>query len=1463
MSFLAYIAGTLIAPNIADYFLSRGLTNKEEKKLIKEIEDKVSEFNRKFDDTEVDSKHFVDFLEQDHISNKIIQRIFNAYNNSRENYKEMSKELGIEAVEFVNFKKDKYKQAHIKKTDNFEEYFSELFDVLVDFRESLLSIKDKAVLSIVDESISKLEDNFVKSIEEKFSPEPLLGSFKNLEVDERIKLRLMELNQEYKAAFVPLKSGLINRNEFSMCRETIDSGNSLIIHGKAGRGKSGCTLDIINFCEEKALPYLAIKLDKRIPSMTAEKWGKHLGLPASVTYSIHSISKSERAVIILDQLDALRWTMAHSRDALLVCAEIINQVKKLNIERENKISIVFVCRTHDLENDNNIKSLFKKGDSDEDVIQWSTIQVNELDEDLVKSTVGKRYEQLTSKLKNMLKVPSNLYIWQQLDSTKVYEECSTASHLVSEWWKQLSYKCFEYGLEEKNLIQIKDKMVTFLERTNRIFIPLTILNENKSSLEFLSSNAFLIIQDNKVSFAHQSILDCFLAEKMLQRYYDGEDVIDIIGSKEKQTPGKRYQVQMFMQNLYEFESQDFISVGQRIFEAEQVRYFVKFVFLEILSQIENPDENIQYFILKSCENEIYNSPLINNVLYSRPKYIQLLRENGILEKWLNDPSKKELVIKLLVSMSPNYETDDINFIEKYLFNSREDDNKLLKFFMYDINQDTDELFELRMKFYNQFPEMADTYLDLKSMLKKCEIRSIRLLAFLLENKIKSKGRIIYKYEEEFLYEDSEIFIKNGEEVLNLLMPYIPTENEGSLLYSDWSERTYRKGSLERACIQIIKKANAAIIGQEPEKFLESYEEFLGKGNYLFNEIILDGLYRLPERYSDFVITYLYSDLDSNIFDKTSGNGNELFIAKQILKKHSKYCSENNFKELEEKIVRYISPKAKDNYMNRINYNRERNGYTVYWSFWGDFQKELLEVLPNERVSNQTKDMIRTLNRKFSNGTTLYKNPIGYGGGGVSSPVAGKKLSNKNWIKIVTNSKINYKNSSRWKKVSGGIVDNSIEGFARSFGDAASEEPERMINIALLNKDKIIDVYIDFLFNGVAYSKDLNNVPEKLLEKMMMTFSYDYTSFRANYICSIIQNKKHVKWSQVILDILKDIAVNHKNPEIIKPNVTSSDDKEMNSFDMLQSNAINCVRGNAAQAIEQLLWNESTLFKQFKGTIEKLTVDENPAVKLASIFALWPSYNIEKDWTSEKILNLYEQDHRLAGFYDTKNMLFRLYPKYRERVLNVIKVCYESEDEKIIEMGSYCLSEMFILKNEFVEVINDVDRMSENQARGILQMTTNYFNSDEFNSLAKEIICKFKSSTLDLEMPISRLFYNNLIDLKRDKDFIIEIMNSRLSRRTLYAFVHYLEENSKSLVDYKDIIISMSYHLMKNTDSMVEGMWGIEDEISKLIIGLYDETSDSQIPDIKDIAEECLGIWDLMFEKQIGPIRTLSQKLMDR
>ncbi len=1284
---------------------------------------------------------------------------------------------------------------------------------------------------------------------------------KNLALDNKIFPRIIDLNREYKMLFQPLNYGMIIREEFEECREAIKMGKSLIIHGKAGRGKSGCTENIISYCEEEGVRYLAIKLDKRIPSGTAEKWGMDLGLPASIVHCIHSIAKDEMAVVILDQLDALRWTQAHSRDALLVCAQIIEQVKILNLERKHNISVVFVSRTYDLENDNNIKGIFKFNNNEQNELEWQKVYIGELDDERVKDVIGEKYLGLTDKLRELLKSPSNLYIWQHLDQKNEYNECSTTNHLVHKWWKQLSKDYFNLGYSESSLTNTKENLVDQFDKLGRICIPLNIVSSNISDLEYLSSNGFLIIQDNKISFTHQSVLDCLLADKMLLQYYSGQSIVDIIGSREKQTPGKRYQLQMFMQTLSEYESQDFLNAGLLLLESKTIRFSNKFVFFEVLNQIELIDSNIYSFIIENCENRIWSSHLLNNVIYSRVVFYRVLRDAGVLGRWFNDAEKKDIVLNLLTSVRPNYDSKDVEFIKKYAFNNEEDANRFAQCFYRDVNEDSDEMFELRMQFYHKYPKYADNYIDFKSMLKNCELRTIRYFAFLLENKIKNREKMIHRYENEFLHDDTEFLIQNGEQVLKLLLSYLPVTSEEVHSFSDWSGRYY-KNSIERVCINIIKKANAAVISSNPELIWDLFRSLEGNNNDLLNEILLDAFVKLPTSYSDHIISFISDDFNKIIFDKTSGNGDELNLVKQVISKHGDFCTNESFLKLESLIIHYVSPRAKDIYKRRIEYNKQNNKYTAYWSFWGDLQYELFKVLPIDRLSNQAKQLLQVLERKFTNGSRMYQYSSG-GGGWVSSPVSGKKLSDNNWKGILLSKRLKNKNESSWKDVPGGIIESSREEFSRSFNSAVTENPENMLKLVLSMEKSIDDIFIDALFSGIAHSNSLMNVDQVLIEKAILRYRCSNDSYRAGSICTIVEKKRHTFWSQEIIDLLLDIAVNHQNPEVGSPNVTNTNDKEMKSFNMLFSNAINCVRGQAAEAIGALLWENSSCFHQFKGTIEHIINDDNPAVRLSSMFILWPVYNIERDWAADKILKLIEDDYRFAGFHGMKNMFFLLYSKYRDRIIRVIEKCYKSDDEDLVKMGAHCLAEMYILKSEFVAEMTDVDTMSMMQAEEILMMVMLYFNKDEYNELAKNIICRFRNSELDLEMPISRLFYDDLINLERDEEFLLQVMNSKLSRRTVHAFIHYLEEESRSLIAFKNIIFAMSQSLITGNISSEERSWGIDDSVSKLIIGLYDEVSSSQQYEHKEISAKCLDVWDLMFEHQIGSARTLSQEMMQR
>ena len=502
-----------------------------------------------------------------------------------------------------------------------------------------------------------------------------------------------------------------------------------------------------------------------MPHRNCESWGHDLGFPSSIAHSIHWVSRNKNAVIILDQLDALRWTQANSSEALTVCMELIRQVEYLNHERNKKIITVFVCRTYDLENDNNINSLFKKQDALKN--NWEIIKVNVFEDKEVKEIIGENYESFLPKLKNLLRIPSNLYILQHLDEEEVYEECLTTYHLIDKWFKQICRKSTTAGLQERAINEVIKRIVDFLDKTGRLYIPKQNLNIEEAELDYLISSEIIILQNNKVSFVHQSILDYFISQSMFEKYFNdsNQPIENIIGEKSKQNPSRRYQVQMFLQNILELDSSDFLLIGEKMLTSNNIRYYVKHIFYEILRQIEEPDENITQFILTNYENNIFGNYLMKNTILGKKQYISILMAHGILEQWYLKTEKKDIVFNLLQSITPNFDDEIISFIKKYAFKNMNDDKQFMRCFIHDTTEENEEMFELRMMFYEKYPEyIKEMFIDLKKIMEHFGKRLIQLIAFCLKNKIENYNIYLSSYEE--LDSNNIFFIENTEYILN-------------------------------------------------------------------------------------------------------------------------------------------------------------------------------------------------------------------------------------------------------------------------------------------------------------------------------------------------------------------------------------------------------------------------------------------------------------------------------------------------------------------------------------------------------------------------------------------------------------------------------------------------------------------------------------------------------------------------
>ena len=102
--------------------------------------------------------------------------------------------------------------------------------------------------------------------------------------------------------------------------------------------------------------------------------------------------------------------------------------------------------------------------------------------------------------------------------------------------------------------------------TNQVFsVPCIVLEDYSTILNQLESEGLIINDRYSYSYIHQSVFDYFIAKDMLKQLLMGNSLEEIIGSKFEQTPWRRYQVQMMLDQLYNSqEAIKFLEVGETL-----------------------------------------------------------------------------------------------------------------------------------------------------------------------------------------------------------------------------------------------------------------------------------------------------------------------------------------------------------------------------------------------------------------------------------------------------------------------------------------------------------------------------------------------------------------------------------------------------------------------------------------------------------------------------------------------------------------------------------------------------------------------------------------------------------------------------------------------------------------------------------------------------------------------------------
>lgn len=1265
--------------------------------------------------------------------------------------------------------------------------------------------------------------------------------------DSRILPRIQELNTTFWGNYTPINGTLFPRKASADAVEYLKNGKSVILHGRAGAGKSGCAEEVIGALANEQIPYLCIKLDKVIPEVSADEFGRKLGLPESPVYCLNKISGRNQCVLILDQLDSLRWTSAHSATALAVCKEIINQAKAINRTDNAKISIFFITRTFDYKHDSGIRSLFSSKDNTDQ--SWIDIELDILSSEEALAIVGNIYKGLTPRLQKLLRTPANLYIWMQLNSEDRNNSISSVNQLMQKWLDKILWNCEQIGLIRSEVEQLISDIALKMNSRSKFALPKRLFFTKEKEISALISNGLFSENTEVISFTHQSFLDYFLASSAIEKIYSGDGITTLLGDRDDQTPNLRYRFLSILQGLLEADPNLYLEQCRTILDSNNIRYYYKCAVFESLAQCAEPNAAIFAFAKNYLSQSDWHEYVRQTVFYAHADFIKSLELNPTYE-WLSDEG-----IWLLRSISDNDPNFVVSILEPFYSNDIVNNQKLFSCLCSDVHVDSDRMYGFRLKLLNQQPALLEGgcfayYHSFEVAPSRC----IDFLKMILEHHNDSFINSIHLPDEKDLMKFSKA---NCAAIISELTPILFKVTDGMVSrieeisysneYEKWSDHEYQEGVL-RKVVKIVKWAMCELGTTNPQSVLAIANDPAYSDVLVLNELVLAVFQSVSTSYANDIVNWMISGFPNHLFDYTSNPVNLLAAVKIVLSIHSPYCELELFSTLEQLIGTWkaSSKQMLRTYQNRIDMNRKREWTPVYYTYWGHLQKELLPFLSFDRLSQYSKELIQVLDRN----TWIYPDHFhirgGHGSGGfVVSPVHmhASSLSDKTWLHIVS---ISYDESKPHfgKYFDDHVVDTSPHAFASDLSTVAKKQPERFAKLSLRFPQGIYPGYISAILSALCENRDAIHVDMDLICNVIRHFQHNNSEEIMKAISRIVESRSDEVWPVDILELVKRISLSPQQP------FPSQDEKKPMARE-LHTAMLNQPRGSALIAISKLLKHHAELLDYFKPVLVDTSKDECDSVRFASIGCIVQYYNADPEFCLSTFRQVLEFDLRSLISQYAWHLIYKDFTNAPMFYRNHLCLACESEMSDLSEQaaGFVCALAIYYNDEELQNYILTTDHYSS-AISGIVHQAVYSFDSEEHHKISSTILLDI-ANRYECEMGSFRHnFFSEKINLSRDQAFLISLLQSKSKLNLIHDFLKYLHDIDEDITPFADLLKALSAALPNERETYRQRK--MVNNLIQCVIRLFDRGKDD--PHIRRI---CLDIWDDMFKSNLQDIRPLA------
>ena len=1241
---------------------------------------------------------------------------------------------------------------------------------------------------------------------------------RRLENDTRVAPAVKELRARFKESIeLDLIDGdLIHREETDRLVATLKEHAVVVLHGQPGQGKSGVLFELIQKLEHDGIAYLPVRLDRNEPNHTSQQFGSDLGLPESPVHCLKALCNRRQGVLILDQLDAIRWTSRHSLNAMEVCKSLVREIRSLRA-LSCEVSVVLACRTYDLQNDPQIKSWLSAEKARQD--QSVEIAVSPLTVDQVMD-VARRVgptAKLTERQIQILRLPQHLAMWVRIVREQGAFDFQNRIQLMREFWTNRLRELAVRGIPGDRANLALAAFVNHMEKNGTIAAPQS-LADDPTLLDALCACGLLRRDSAQITFSHQSYLDFQIASRLVREIYASQaDILTWLGSRRNQTLFRREQLRQALCLQYEESPVSFLNSVKSVLSADDVRFHLKHLCLEVLGQLDNPTDGLVDYLGELVEKDEWKEHIIGTVFLRHVRYVRRLIDKGKLTDWLESDSWRNHALWLLRGVSEEIPDEVTKLLRPYLGRDKEWNDRILATIPWHPEDDSQPLFDFRLALAR-----LGVYHDHVDWTKLDGNRSLDLLDAVAStwtpldvSEAHHRGGQQRSRFERWSQEEATRLGAAAEaqsaRAWQLFMPHVcrlaPVDDEpyGALqLWIEGDRFDFRHGmeAIPHALVELVITSGKAFAASDKAGFWEKTKDLRNHDSPVVQYILVETYAALLSEHATVAIEWLLAD-PQRLTIGAGENEPEWMPAARMIDRLSPNCSEPIFRKLERTLIHYHSPDERRHAEYWLTTWKE--GY--FGDYWGRAQHFLLPALDPQRRSIEATGLIGVLGRKYESYATERFLRRSHGKGGFVGSTLGasvERISDQAWLGIVTSKTVPLDGHPIKHWHDDHITESSVRMFSQDLARVAKRFPNRFGQLALQFPDNVAPEYRAAILDGLTNtnSKEAPEedratwepAPVSLIEQVLTHFACDSSQAFASKFCWLLYHRAEETWSNDALTQLADYACNHSNPQgngIVIGNDKGFDASE-SSVSNLENNSLNSVRSVAGLAIGEQLGNHLDLVERFRPTLEHLCTDPHPPVRMAGIEACLTLLNSNKDFAINCFCQASSGELRVAASRWAVYFFNVGMESHFDQLAPIILDMLESDQDKVAQEGAAELVARWIFHDFFADKIESVLAGTAPQRRGIANVVSGLVHKPEYFDKCSRLIERLWNDPDEDVRGELRGLVNSADVLHHAKGIALvkSFVSSQAFRDDPSTLIYTLREHTGSILPFADVLFQI-------------------------------------------------------------------------